>query len=57
MNQNYLTLYTDMVAVFKMECLKIRTKLNPFALRSKLYLNAIRSAFDELQALKFTVAA
>ena len=45
------------VAVFKMECLTIRTKLNPLALPSKLYLHAIRSAFDELQALKFTVAA
>lgn len=50
-------IFASIVAVFKMECLKIRTKLNPLALRSKLYLHAIRSAFDELQALKFTVAA
>ena len=42
----------SIVAVFNLECLKMSTKLNHFALRSKLYLKAIRSAFDELQALK-----
>jgi SRSO17 transposase len=45
-------IFASIVAVFKMECLKIRTKLNHFALRSKLYLKAVRSAFDELQELK-----
>lgn len=45
-------IFASIVAVFKMECLKIKTKLNHFALRSKLYLKAIRSAFDELQKLK-----
>lgn len=50
-------IFASIIAVFKMECLKIRTKLNHFALRSKLYLKAVRSAFDELQALKSTVTA
>ena len=39
-------------AVFKSECLKIKHHFNHFALRSKIYLKALRSAFDELQALK-----
>ncbi|MFK5971406.1 MAG: IS701 family transposase, partial [Candidatus Marithrix sp.] len=39
-------------AVFKMERLKISSNLNHFALRSKLYLKAIKTAFDELQILK-----
>lgn len=41
--------FASIVAVFKMERLKIRTKLNHFALRAKRYLKATRSAFDELQ--------
>ena len=45
-------LFASIVAVFKMEKLKISTKLNHLALKSKLYLSAIRSAFDELQTLR-----
>ena len=45
-------LFASIVAVFKMECLKIRTKLNHFALKSKLYLQAIKMAFAELQNLR-----
>ena len=45
-------LFASIVAVFKMEKLKISTKLNHFALKSKLYLKAIRTAFDELQTMK-----
>jgi hypothetical protein len=30
--------------------------LNKFALKSKLYINAIRQAFDELQQLKSATA-
>ena len=45
-------LFASIVAVFKMEKLKITTKLNHFALKSKLYLKAIRTAFDELQTMK-----
>ncbi|MDX9865101.1 MAG: IS701 family transposase, partial [Anaerolineaceae bacterium] len=36
----------------KLERLKIKQKLNHFALRASLYIKATRSAFDELQALK-----
>ena len=35
----------------KLERLKMKTKLNHFALKSKLYLNALRSAFATLQTL------
>lgn len=38
-------------AVFKLECLKIKTKLNHFNLRMKLLVKANQSAFAELQAL------
>ena len=30
----------------------LKQRMNPFALRSKLYLKAIRHAFEELQKLK-----
>jgi len=40
------------VAVTKLEALKIRTKLNHFALRANLYLKATRIAFDELRVLR-----
>lgn len=40
------------MAVTKLEALKIRTKLNHFALRAKLYLKATRIAFDELRVLR-----
>jgi hypothetical protein len=42
----------SIITVFKMERLKIKTKVNHFALKSKLYLKAVRSAFDELQKLQ-----
>lgn len=45
-------IFASIITVFKMECLKIKTKMNHFALKSKLYLKAIRSAFDELQKLQ-----
>lgn len=45
-------LFASIVAVFKMEKMKMCTKLNHFALKSKLYVKAIRTAFDELQALR-----
>jgi DDE superfamily endonuclease len=47
-NHVFLSIY----AAFRLECLSIKHKLNHFALRSKLYLKAIRLAFDELQTLK-----
>lgn len=45
-------IFASIITVFKMERLKIKTKMNHFALKSKLYLKAIRSAFDELQQLQ-----
>lgn len=47
-------LFASIVAVFRMECLTLHTKINHFALKSRLYLNAIRAAFEELQALRAT---
>jgi hypothetical protein len=45
-------IFAALYAVFKLECLKIKHHFNHFALRSKLYLKALKSAFDELQVLK-----
>lgn len=44
--------FAVLYATFKLECLKIKRRLNHFALRAHLYLKATRTAFDELQALK-----
>ena len=45
-------IFASVITVFKMERLKIKTKMNHFALKTKLYLKAVRSAFDELQQLQ-----
>ena len=47
-NHVFMPLY----AAFALERLRIKQRMKPFALRSKLYLNAIRHAFEELQRLK-----
>jgi len=44
-------IFAAMVAVTKLECLKLTHHTNHFALKSKLYLKAIKAAFDELRAL------
>ena len=44
-NHVFMTIY----AVFKLECLSIKNKINPFALRLKLLINASRTAYAELQ--------
>ena len=44
-------------AVFKFECLSVKTKLNPMALRAKLLTNATRSAFEELRQWQVAPAA
>jgi IS4 transposase len=44
--------FLPIFAAFRLECLSIKHKLNHFALRAKLYLKAVRLAFDELQTLK-----
>ena len=45
-------IFAALYSVYKLECLKIRHQINHFALRSKIYLNALKSAFQELQLLK-----
>jgi len=45
-------IFAVLYAVFKLECLKMKHHLNHFALRTLLYVKAIRVAFDELQSLK-----
>ena len=45
-------IFAALYAVFKLECLKMKHRFNHFALRSKIYLSALRSAYDELQVLK-----
>jgi hypothetical protein len=39
-------------AVFKLECLKIKHKVNHFALRAKLFIKANQLAYAELQKMK-----
>ena len=44
-------IFAAMVAVTKLECLKLTHQTNHFALKSKLYLKALKAAFYELRAL------
>jgi len=44
--------FMSIVAVFKLECLKIKHKTNHFALRAKLFIKATQQAYQELQALR-----
>jgi hypothetical protein len=41
-------LFASMIAVFKMECLKIRIRLNRFVVHAKCYFKATHFAFDAL---------
>lgn len=43
--------FAALCGFIKLERLKMKTQLNHFTLKSKLYLNALRSAFDTLRAL------
>ncbi|MEJ7711264.1 MAG: transposase [Pyrinomonadaceae bacterium] len=45
-------LFASLCAYVKLERLKIKTTLNHFALKSKLYLSAVQSAYAELVKLK-----
>ena len=47
-NHCFMAIY----AAAQLEGLRVKHHLNHFALRSRLYLKAIRYAFDELQILK-----
>ena len=42
-------------AAFQLECLSIRHRMNHFQLRSKIYMKALRTAFEELRELKVCV--
>ncbi|MBK5963270.1 hypothetical protein CCR95_03975 [Thiocystis minor] len=48
--------FLSICAVFKLECLKRVHKLNHFALRAKLYVEALQHAFGELRRLKAAAA-
>ncbi len=50
-------LFASLCAYVKLEKLKIKTKLNHFALKSKLYLSAVKSAYCELVKLKAQLAS
>jgi len=45
-------LFASLCAYIKLEMLKVTTKTNHFALKSKLYLRALRTAFDTLRELQ-----
>lgn len=44
--------FAALCAFVKLEWLRTQTKLNHYALKTKLYLAALHSAFDQLQALQ-----
>lgn len=48
--------FASIYAFVKLERLKMATKMNHFALRSLMYLKAVRAAFGELQALRVSGA-
>jgi hypothetical protein len=45
-------IFAAMIAFCKLEALKLKEGLNHFALKSKLYIKALKAAFTELQELK-----
>lgn len=45
-------IFASIVAYIKLERYKFSTKLNHFALKSKLYINATKAAFKELEQIK-----
>jgi PIN domain nuclease of toxin-antitoxin system len=45
-------IFMSICATFKLECLSIKSKLNPFALCRKLLINASRTAYAQLQQLQ-----
>lgn len=45
-------IFASMIAYCKMELLKVKENTNHFALKSRLYLKAVKAAFHELQLLK-----
>ena len=49
---NDVYVFMAIYAVFKLEYLKIKHKLNHFALKAKLLLKATRQPYEELQVLR-----
>lgn len=47
-------IFCTLFAFIKLESLKIKTMLNHYALKSKLFISATKSAFKELQKFKLT---
>ena len=47
-------IFMSIYATFKLTCLSIKKKMSSFAIRSKLLINASRSAYAELKILKET---
>lgn len=45
--------FTAIYAFFRLEQLKTSSNMNHFALRSKLYLKAVKTAYDELKSLHY----
>ena len=45
-------IFASIIAYIKLERYKFSTKLNHFALKSKLYINATKAAFKELEQIK-----
>ena len=45
-------LLASVCAFVKLEALKLRTRTNTYALKARLYLQALKAAFAELQTLK-----
>jgi hypothetical protein len=39
-------------AAFQLECLKLKHKMNHFALRNRIYITALQQAMRELHLLK-----
>lgn len=44
--------FASLCAYVKLESMKIRTGINHFALKSKIYMSALKSAYAELEKLK-----
>jgi hypothetical protein len=45
-------IFMSIYAAFQLECLKLKHKVNHFALRSRIYIKAIQQAMDELYLLR-----
>ena len=50
-------IFAAFCALVQFEALKIKTRLNHFALKNKLYIASLKEAFKELQALKCSLSS